>query len=300
MRGYQGPGVRDTMTRAECFARLMLRSRSDGHARSLLEYAERASERAADHAPDQRYNTLAWLSIALLVDDVDEATLTGIGFSDADVRLAAITTPQHGENALDYAERVSAYNTREAFAVGEAMLGEPAATNATIPPETAEETRQQAIGRLREGRAKLNQERAGDLPAEGGLTDDAPTAPGLTNGLRRLQHHAEMIAAELQDMQRGPRMTRWGIAERLAFHDLIWFISISSQLTYQAAAILMETAAVTPRPATATEWETLIKTRDPDARYLDAIGTAATLLYEVSNRLQGDIPAPPSDDKSIH
>ena len=141
------------------------------------------------------------------------------------------------------------------------MLDEAATTNAAVPPGTSDSARAEAIYRLRDAQTLLGQKQAGDKPPEDGIADDAPTAAGLADALRRMKHHARMIGVGLREMQRGPVTTRWGIAERLSFEDLIEFLEIASQLTFHATVIVMETSWVTPTPATRAEWKKLVQTR---------------------------------------
>ena len=132
---------RDTAKRAECFARLVLADREDHDGRKLLDYAERT----ADRLPMQWEKTIAWLSLALRGDGVDETTLTGIGFDRQEVRHATVVQPRENETAVAYAERLAAYNEPEAFAVGEALLDETAETNPTVPTGTTNTARDAGI-----------------------------------------------------------------------------------------------------------------------------------------------------------
>lgn len=81
---------RDTAKRAECFARLVLADREDHDGRKLLDYAERTGDRL----PMQWEKTIAWLSLALRGDGVDETTLTGIGVDRQEVRHATVVQPR--------------------------------------------------------------------------------------------------------------------------------------------------------------------------------------------------------------
>ena len=161
-------------SRAECFARLVLTGREDHHDRNLLGYAECTADRLAMHWE----KTLAWLSISLHADSVDETTLTGIGFNDQDVRHATVMQPPENETAMAYAERLAAYNEPEAFAVGEAMLDESADTNPTVPTGTTDTAREQAIGRLRSAHAALRAPRRAPEDDPNALTVARPTVTG--------------------------------------------------------------------------------------------------------------------------
>ncbi|MCY4634753.1 MAG: hypothetical protein OXG04_09670 [Acidobacteria bacterium] len=282
-------------SRAECFAKLVLTGREDHHGRNLLGYAERTADRLAMH----REKTLAWLSISLHADSVDETTLTGVGFNDQDVRHATVIQPREQETAMAYAERLAAYNEPEAFAVGEAMLDESADTNPTVPTGTTDTAREQAIGRLRSAHKDWAQGRRGDRPPAGGIVDERPTAPGLADAVRRLEHHVRMTELCLSEMQRGPGGTPWGIAERLSLDDLNTFLDAASQLMFNAAAIVIETSNLTPTPAAVKERATLAGTREPGTEHLAGIATTAATIYEVATRLQSEIPPPTADDR-IH
>ena len=61
--------------RAECFARLVLAGQEDAHGRSLLDNAERLTDRL----PMYWEKEIGWLAASLEADRVDEATLLGIG-----------------------------------------------------------------------------------------------------------------------------------------------------------------------------------------------------------------------------
>ncbi len=287
---------RNTATRAECFARLVLTGREDHHGRNLLDYAERTADRLAM----QREKTLAWLSISLHADSVDETTLTGIGFNDQDVRHATVMQPRENETAMAYAERLAAYNEPEAFTVGEAMLDESADTNPTVPTDTTDTAREQEIGRLRNAHKDWARGRRGDRPPAGGVVDERPTAPGLADAVRRLEHHVRMTGLCLSEMQRGPGSTPWGIAERLSLDDLNTFLDAASQLMFNAAAIVIETSNLTLTPATEKERATLAGTREPGTEHLAGIATAAATIYQVATRLQSEIPPPADDDDRIH
>ena len=151
---------RDTTKRAECFGRLVLTNREDHDGRKLLDYAERT----ADRLPMQWEKTIAWLSLALRADGVDETTLTGIGFDRQEVRHATIVQPRENEPATAYAERLAAYNEPEAFAVGEALLDETAETNPTVPTGTTNTARDAGIDRLRRAHKEWAHAHRGDRP----------------------------------------------------------------------------------------------------------------------------------------
>jgi len=237
---------RDTAKRAECFARLVLADHEDHDGRKLLDYAERT----ADRLPMQWEKTIAWLSLALRADGVDETTLTGLGFDRQEVRHATVVQPRENETAMTYAERLAAYNEPEAFAVGEAMLDETADTNPTVPATTTKTARDEAIVHLRRAHKDWAHAHRGDKPPAGGVADERPTAPGLADAVRRLEHHVQMVGLCLNEMQRGPANTPWGIAERLSIDDLNTFLHAASRLTFNAAAIVIETSNLTTTPAT--------------------------------------------------
>ena len=169
---------RDTTKRAECFSRLVLANREDHDGRKLLNYAERT----ADRLPMQWEKTIAWLSLSLRGDRVDETTLTGIGFKRQEVRHATVVQPRKNETAMAYAERLAAYNEPEVFAVGEAMLDETADTNPTVPTTTTNTARNAAIDRVRTAHKDWAQAHAGERPPAGGVADERPTAPGIATG----------------------------------------------------------------------------------------------------------------------
>ena len=291
---------RDTTKRAECFARLVLAHREDHDGRKLLDYAERT----ADRLPMQWEKTIAWLSLALRGDGVDETTLTGIGFDRQEVRHATVVPSRENETAMAYAERLAAYNEPEAFAVGEALLDETAETNPTVPTGTTNTARDAGIDRLRSAHKEWAQahrrDRPQDRPPAGGVADDRPTAPGLADAVRRLEHHVHMVGLRLSEMQRGPGNTPWGIAERLSIDDLNAFLYAASLLTFNAAAIVIETSNLTTTPATEKERATLITARNPDTTYIAGIAAAAATIYEVATRLQTEIALPADDDNRIH
>ena len=230
---------------------------------------------------------------------VDETTLTGIGFKRQDVRHATIVQPRENETAMAYAERLAAYNEPEAFAVGEAMLDETADTNPTVPAGTTITARDVAIDHLRRAHKDWAQGRQGDRPPAGGVADERPTAPGLADAVRRLEHHVHMVGLCLNEMQRGPGNTVWGIAERLSIEDLRTFLDGASQLIFHAGAIVIETSNITPTPATQRERATLTATREPGTEHLAGIAAAASTIYEVATRLQAELP-PPGDDNQVH
>ncbi len=295
---------RDTTKRAECFARLVLSDREDHEGRKLLNYAERTTDRL----PMQWEKTIAWLSLALRTDGVDDSTLTGLGFDCQDVRHATVVRPRENETAMAYAERLAAYDQPEAFAVGEAMLNETAYTNSTVPAGTTNTARDAAIDRLRSAQKEWAEGRRGGQargqargrPPAGGVADERPTAPGLADAVRRLEHHVQMVGLCLNEMQRGPGGTPWGIAERLSLDDLHSFLNSASLLTFNAGAIVVETANLTTTPATGKERATLAASREPDTPHIAGIAAVAATIYEVATRLQTEIVLPEDDDKSIH
>lgn len=276
----------ETTKRAECFARAVLGGLKDDHARDLLEFAERAAQRTPMHWE----KTIVWLSLALRADRVDEATLTGIGFDDQEVRHATIVRNRPGESTTEYAKRIAAYNEPEAISVAEALLDEPADTNPTVPPETTDTARRKTIDHLRHAFTLWTQRRPGERPPAGGVADSRQTAPGLADAVRRLEHHVQMIGLSLKEMRQGPAGTPWGIAERLSFEDLEAFLDAASLLTFHATAIVMETSNVTPTPATDEERLKLVGTRKPGTRHLAGIAAAASTLYEVATRIECEVP----------
>ena len=287
---------RDTTKRAECFARLVLTDLEDHEGRKLLDYAERA----ADRLQMQWEKAIAWLSLALRADGVDDSTLTGLGFDRQDVRHATVVEPRENETAMAYAERLAAYDQPEAFAVGEAMLDETADTNPTVPAGTTNTARDAAIDRLRSAQKEWAQGRRGDRPPAGGVADERPTAPGLADAVRRLEHHVQMVGLCLNEMQRGPGGTPWGITERLSIDDLYTFLNSASLLTFNAGAIVLETSNITTTPATEKERRTLAASREPDTPHLAGIAAAAATIYEIATRLQTEIALPNDGDKRIH
>lgn len=286
---------RETAQRAECFTRAVLADMKDDHGRNLLDFAERAAARV----PMQWEKTIIWLCAALDVDSVDDATLTGIGFNDQEVRHATVLQPLDNESAIEYAERLAAYNEPEAFAVGEAMLNEAADTNPAVPAGTTDSARKQAIQRLRYAHTQWAKHSPGDKPPAGGVADRRPTAPGLADAMRRLEHHVSMVGLCLSEMQRGPGSTPWGIAERLSFDDLDTFLRAASLLTFNAAAIVIETSNLTTTPATREERVKLVATQEPGTEHLAGIAATASTIYEVATRMQAEIP-PPADDGQVH
>ena len=201
---------------------------------------------------------------------------------------------------MAYAERLAAYDQPEAFAVGEAMLDETADTNPTVPAGTTNTARDAAIDRLRSAQKEWAQQRRGDRPPAGGVADERPTAPGLADAVRRLEHHVQMVGLCLNEMQRGPGGTPWGIAERLSVDDLYTFLNSASLLTFNAGAIVLETSNITTTPATEKERRTLVASREPDTPHLAGIAASAATIYEIATRLQTEIALPDDGDKRIH
>jgi len=274
----------------------MLADREDHEGRKLLDYAERT----ADRLRMQWEKTIAWLSLALCADGVDDSTLTGLGFDRQEVRHATVVQARENETAMAYAERLAAYNEPEAFAVGEAMLDEMAETNPTVPTGTTNTARDAAIDRLRKAHKDWAHERSGDRPATGGIVDERPTAPGLADAVRRLEHHVRMAGLCLNEMQRGPGNTPWGIAERLSLEDLNAFLDSAAELAFDAAAIVIETSKLSTTPATEQEHTRLAATREPGTTHLARTAAAGSVAYEVATRLQTEIPLPADDDDRVH
>ena len=186
---------RQEARRAECFSQLMLRNRKDEDGRSLLDHAERTAGRLAM----QWEKEIAWLTVALEADGVDETTLTGLGFDEKEVRHATIAQPRNGETATDYAERIAAYNQPEAFEVAAAMLADPSSKNPAIPKSTTEEERLQAIEQLQQGMLDWHEYQKSKHPPAGGFADDRPTARGLREALDRLEHHTRVSHPSLKE-----------------------------------------------------------------------------------------------------
>lgn len=287
---------RETAKRAECFARLVLAEHEDHAGRKLLDYAERT----VDRIPMQWEKTITWLSLALWAKGVDDSTLTGLGFDRQEVRHATVVQPRENEPAMVYAERLAAYNEPEAFAVGEAMLNEPAETNPTVPTATTNNARDAAIDRLRSAHREWANASKGERPPAGGVADDRPTAPGLADALRRLEHHTRMLGLCLNEMHRGPANAPWGIAERLSIDDLDAFLYTASLLVFNAARMVVETSSLTMAPATEKERATMMATREPGTTHLGGIATTAATIYEIATRLQTEIPLPADRDERIH
>ncbi len=127
--------------RAECFVRLVLAGQHDAHGRSLLDNAERLTDRLAMYWEKE----VGWLSASLGAAGVDETTLTGVGFNSQQVRHATVVKPPAGESPDDYAERIAIYNEPDAFAVATGMLEDAAAINPAVPIETTDAARRNAI-----------------------------------------------------------------------------------------------------------------------------------------------------------
>lgn len=168
-----------------------------------------------------------------------------------------------------------------------------------MSPDSTDTDRIEAIRVLQDGRESVARERPGETPPAGGVADDRPTAPGLGEAVRRLEHHARMIGLCLDEMQRGPGGTPWGFAERLSLEDLYTLLDTASVLTFNAAVIVTDTSNLTPTPATEAERVELSATRKPRTEHLVSIATAAAILYEIATRLQIEIP-PPTDDNQVH
>ena len=273
---------RQQARRAQCFGRLMLRNRKDEDGRSLLDHAERTAGRLAM----QWEKEIAWLAAALEADDVDETTLTGLGFNDTEVRHATIAQPRNGETATDYAERIAAYNQPETFEVAAAMLADPASKNPAVPQRTTDGERRQAIGRLQQGmRDWSNEGGPGTRPPAGGMADNRPTAPGLAAAMHRLDHHARMGMQSLREMLRGPGNAAWGIIERLSPDDMEKFLAIGWDTLQLAAAIVIETSTVTPKPATKEERDTISAADRPGDNQLKAIAITAATIARIAVRM---------------
>ena len=181
---------------------------------------------------------------------MDETTLAGMGFDEQAIRHATVVQPRDDETPGAYAERLRAYNEAETLAIAEAMLAEAADTNPAMSPGSTHTDRVEAIRVLQDGIKNVARERPGETPPAGGVADNRPTAPGLGEAVRRLQHHSRMIGLCLDEMQRGPGGTPWGFAERLSLDDLYTLLDTASVLTFNAAVIVTDTSNLTPTPAT--------------------------------------------------
>ena len=208
--------------RAECFARLVLAGQQDAHGRSLLDHAERLTERLAMYWEKE----VGWLSASLGAERVDETTLMGVGFNSQQVRHATVVKPRAGESPGDYAERIAHYNEPDALAVATAMLEDAAAINPAVPIETTDAARRDAIERLGHAMEQWYEDnQQGKPPPGGGMADGQPTAPGLSAALLRMRDHTRMALLSLDEMSRGPSNRRWGIIERLDARDVIVLLS---------------------------------------------------------------------------
>ena len=273
--------------RAECFGRLVLRNLNDEGERRLLDHAERTAGRLTMHWEKE----IAWLAAALDADGVDETTLTGLGFDHTEVRHATIVRPRKGETATNYAKRITAYNQPETFEVAAAMLADPASKNPTIPQNTTENEREEAIERLQKGmRDWRNQGGAGARPPAGGVADDRPTAPGLSQALDRLEHHNAMSKKSLGEMLEGPGKTNWGIIERLSDYDIGRFLVIGAEALQLTAAIMVETATLAKEPATKEERDLISKAELAGEYMVKAIAIRAGVIAQIANRWANEEP----------
>ena len=281
--------------RAEFFTRAVLAGKQDAHGRNLLVHAERSAGRAPMHWEKE----IAWLAAALAADGVDETMLTAIGFGYEEVRHATIVQPQESESALAYAKRLAAYKAPEAFAVGEAILAEPASTNTAIPPETTDAERDEAIGRLRNGMQRWSNEHRGRRPPRGGSADDAPTAPGLAAGLGRLRHHTRMGMKSLHEMRRGPGNTLWGIGERLDQTDLDSYMTAAVETIHIAAAVVIDAARMAKTPATPEQVKALESACRTGIRPLAAIELVAGAIKQITEGIRAAANRR-GPDKKVH
>ena len=101
----------------------------------------------------------------------------------------------------------------------------------------------------------------------------------------------------LNEMQRGPGSTPWGITERLSVDDLGAFVDAGSRLMFIAGAIVVETSNLTPTPATEDERAILAASREPGMGYLAGIASAAASIHKVANRLRFKI-SPSGEDRT--
>ena len=109
-----------------------------------------------------------------------------------------------------------------------------------------------------------------------------------------------MVGLCLNEMQRGPGGTPWGIAERLSVDDLYTFLNSASLLTFNAGAIVLETSNITTTPATEKERRTLAASREPDTPHLAGSPQPRRRSTRVATRLQTEIALPDDGDKRIH
>ena len=280
--------------RAECFARLVLAGQHDAHGRSLLDNAERLTDRLAMFWEKE----VGWLSASLGAVRVDETTLMGVGFNIQQVRHATVVKPGVGESPGDYAERIAIYNEPDALAVATAMLEDAAAINPAVPIETTDAARRNAIERL--GRALeqwYEDNQQGKAPPAGGMDEGQPTAPGLSAALLRMRHHTQMALLSLDEMTRGPSNQRWGIIERLDARDVIVFIDVAFEALRLAAAVVAETSVGTPAPATTEDRQALKAAREDRQSGLQAIRATAAVIERIAARVLA-LPAPEGKDDS--
>ena len=167
------------------------------------------------------------------------------------------------------------------------MLDETAGTNTSVPATTTNTARDAAIDRLRTAHKDWAQERRGDRPPAGGVVDERPTAPGLADAVRRLEHHVHMVglcpegdaaAALAARPERLPNGCRSTTCTRT-------FLNSASLLTFNAGAIVVETSNLTTTPATGKERATLAASREPDNPHIAGIAATAGTIYEVATRL---------------
>ena len=283
--------------RAECFTRLVLAGQQDAHGRSLLDHAERLTERLAMYWEKE----VGWLSASLGADRVDETTLLGVGFNIQQVRHATVVKPRAGERPGDYAERISIYNEPDALAVATAMLEDAAAINPAVPIETTDAARRDAIERLGHAMEQWYEDnQQGKPPPGGGMADGQPTAPGLSAALLRMRHHTRMALLSLDEMSRGPSNRRWGIIERLDARDVLVFIDVAFEALRLAAAVVAETSVGTPAPATPADRQALKAARDGRRTGLQAISATASVIERIATRILASPPPEGDDDGAIH
>lgn len=271
--------ARRAAARAKRLAELALDSVRDQHGRELLAHARRA----AAQAPMPWEKEIVWLAATLRINGIDETTLTAIGFDIQEVRHAGAARPAHGERAGDYAARLCSYNEPETYAVGEAMLNEPAETNCTVPPDTTTEERDEAIGRLQAGMREWVKHPGGPPPA-GGVVDNKPTAAGLHAALHQLEHHVAMGTLSLEKMLRAPGNERRKVVERLSPDDRDAFVTSGLDAMRLTTAIISETLTLSDGPARAGDLDAMTRRNASDIDSLKTIAEIAGSLSTVAKR----------------
>ena len=188
----------------------------------------------------------------------------------------------------------------EVFAVGQAMLDEPAQTNPAVPPETTDADRDKARQRLQRAFTEWTKQKKGDQPPAGGSVDDRPTAPGLAHAFRRLEHHLRMSVLSINEMRRGPGNAQWGISERLSTADLHNFIECASKTVQMAAAIVIDVSNSVGTPATRKEVETVRAANAPGSTRFPGIATTAATIHSMANRIHSEITRVADPGDQVH